>query len=201
MSMIMKIDEQFVLYEAVEALLCEDGVVMHPTETCYGLAVDVRNPQALEKLYKLKGRDANKPVSIMVADLAMARKYGEFSKKALELAEKYWPGPLTILVPRSKNLLENFNKNRDFVAIRCADHKFSQELVRAFGSPITTTSANLAGEAPLYEADVSIFGELAELIDLVVDGEKIPFTKPSTIAKVVGDKIEIVREGSLKIAF
>jgi len=173
--------------------------VMHPTETCYGFAVDVGNPQALEKLYKLKGRDAAKPVSILVTDLGMGRKYGEFSKKALELAEKYWPGPLTIIVSRTKNLPENFNPGQEFVGIRCPDHKFSLALVKEFGRPITTTSANLAGEAPLYEANLSIFGELAVLIDLVVDGGKIAFNKPSTIVKVVRDEVDILREGDLEI--
>ena len=122
---------------------------MHPTETCYGLAVDIFNRGALDKLYRVKGRDGRKPVSILVADLEMARQYGEFSEKALELAEKYWPGALTIIVPRTKNLPEFFNAGQEFVGIRCADHEFSRKLVRAFGSPITTTSANLSREAPL----------------------------------------------------
>lgn len=184
---------------AAVGVLHAGGVVMHPTETCYGFAVDVKNVGALAKLYKLKGRDANKPVSIMVADLEMARKYGEFSPKALELAEKYWPGPLTILVPRSLNLTENFNKGQEFVGIRCPDHGFSRELVKAFGGPITTTSANVSGEPPLYEADVESFGELADEIGLVIDGDEIPLNKPSTIVKVVGENIEVIRQGDLII--
>ncbi len=194
--MILKVTDKQVVVEAAK-ILRAGGVVMHPTETCYGFAVDVRNSVALAKLYKLKGRDAHKPVSILVADLEMAKKYGEFSEKALGLAEKYWPGPLTILVPRSENLPENFNIGQGFVGIRYPDHKFSRELVKAFGSAITTTSANLSGEPPLYEADVESFGELASLIGLVVDGGKIPLNKPSTIVKVVGGEIEIVRMGGL----
>lgn len=196
--MILKAVDNQVVVAAVEVLRA-GGVVMHPTETCYGFAVDVGNAEALEKLYKLKGRDANKPVSIMVADLEMARTYGEFSTKALELAEKYWPGPLTILVPRSLNLPENFNKGQEFVGIRCPSHEFSRELVKAFGSPITTTSANLSGEPPLYEVDLKSFGELAKEIDLVVDGGEIPMNKPSTIVKVIGAEIEIIRQGDLGI--
>ncbi len=196
--MILKTAYNQVVDKAVEVLR-SGCVVMHPTETCYGFAVDVGNAEALEKLYKLKGRDANKPVSIMVADLEMARTYGEFSTKALELAEKYWPGPLTILVPRSLNLPENFNKGQEFVGIRCPSHEFSRELVKAFGSPITTTSANLSGEPPLYEVDLKSFGELAKEIDLVVDGGEIPMNKPSTIVKVIGAEIEIIRQGDLEI--
>lgn len=186
--MILKAVDNQIVDEAV-AVLRAGGVVMHPTETCYGFAVDVGNPVALEKLYKLKGRDAKKPVSIMVADLEMAKKYGEFSAKALELVEKYWPGPLTIIVPSGEK----------FVGIRCPDHEFSCDLVKAFGGPLTTTSANLSGENPLYEAEMESFGELASEIDLVVDGGKIPFHKPSTIVKVVGENVEIIREGDLKV--
>jgi tRNA A37 threonylcarbamoyladenosine synthetase subunit TsaC/SUA5/YrdC len=96
---------------------------------------------------------------------------------------------LTIIVPSGEK----------FVGMRCPDHKFSRDLVEAFGSPITTTSANLSGEPPLYKADVSAFGELVSLIDLVVDGGEIPFNRPSTIVKVVGEDVEIVREGGLKV--
>ncbi|MCX6735305.1 MAG: L-threonylcarbamoyladenylate synthase [Candidatus Peregrinibacteria bacterium] len=192
----VNLQQKDVLAEAA-AVLSAGGVVMHPTETCYGFAVDVANLQALDKLYKLKGRDANKPVSILVADLEMAKKYGDFSEKALELAENYWPGPLTILVPRLNNLPKDFNQGQEFVGIRCPDHKFSRELVKAFGGPITTTSANVSGEPPLYEADLESFGELADEIDLVVDGGEIPLNKPSTIAKVVGDNVEVIRQGDL----
>lgn len=185
---IFKLQQKGVIAEAVEVLRA-GGVVMHPTETCYGFAVDVGNPVAMEKLYRLKGRDAKKPMSIMVAGLEMAKKYGEFSEKALELAEKYWPAPLTIIVPSGEK----------FVGMRCPDHKFSRDLVKAFGSPITTTSANLAGEDPLYEADFETFGDLAKDIDLVVDGGEIPFHRPSTIVKVVGEDVEIVRVGDLLI--
>lgn len=196
--MILKTAYNQVVDKAVEVLR-SGGVVMHPTETCYGFAVDVANPQALEKLYKLKGRDAGKPVSIMVVDLEMAKKYGEFSPKALELAKNYWPGPLTILVPRSLNLPENFNKGQEFVGIRCPDHEFSRELVKSFGFPITTTSANLSGEAPLYEVELGGFGELADEIGLVIDGGEIPLNKPSTIVKVVGGNVEVIRQGNLEI--
>lgn len=197
---IFAVQQKGVIAEAV-AILRAGGVVMHPTETCYGFAVDVANAEAVRKLYKLKGRDDSKPVSIMVADLEMAKKYGKFSEKAIELAEKYWPrtplgtepwhrpGPLTILVPSGDK----------FVGMRCPDHKFSRELVEAFGSPVTTTSANLSGELPLYKANVESLGELAGLIDLVVDGGEIPLNKPSTIVKVLGWDVEIIREGDLKV--
>jgi L-threonylcarbamoyladenylate synthase len=184
----VKLQQEGVIAEAV-AVLRAGGVVMHPTETCYGFAVDVGNVGAMKKLYKLKGRDAGKPVSILVANLEMAKKYGEFSAKALELAEKYWPGPLTIVVPSGDK----------FVGIRCPNHEFSRELVKAFGGPITTTSANLSGESPLYKAETESFGELAGEVDLVIDGGGIPLNKPSTVVKVVGDEVEVLRQGEVAV--
>ena len=84
---------------------------MHPTETCYGLAVDVFNELALRKLYKAKGMDFSKPVSLLVKDLEMAKKYGEFSELAVDLALKYWPGPLSIIVPKDlPHFLRHFQK-------------------------------------------------------------------------------------------
>lgn len=196
--MVLKIGQSGVLEKAIE-ILRSGGVVMHPTETCYGLAVDVFNRTALEKLYKVKGRDVKKPVSILVSGVEMARKFGKFSEKALELAKKYWPGPLSILVPRTDNLPEFVNPGEQFVSIRWSGMEFCSKLVEKFGNPITTTSANLAGLEPLYEADLGGFGELANEIDLVVDGGKLPGNRPSTIVKVGGEKVEVLRLGEISL--
>lgn len=197
--MVFKIGQSGVLEKAIE-ILRSGGLVMHPTETCYGLAVDIFNQAALGKLYKIKGRDSKKPVGILVADLEMANKYGKFSEKALQLAEKYWPGPLSILVPRTDNLPEFVNPDEPFVSIRWSGMEFCSKLVGKYGSPVTTTSANLAGGEPLYEADISVFDKLADLIDLIVDDGKIPKNKPSTIVKVYEEDVEIVRQGELRIS-
>lgn len=187
--------------EAVKSavdVLKNSGVVMHPTETCYGLAVDVFNEQALEKLYRVKGMEKNKPLSVLVDSLEMAEKYGEFSGKALELAAKYWPGPLAIIVLR-KNLPEFFNIGEGFVSFRVSSDKFCLGMVKEFGGPVTTTSANRGGLPQLYSVEnlESAFGKFAEELDLVVDGGKITENKPSTIAKVEGDKVTVIRQGDI----
>lgn len=186
------------LEKAVEVLKA-GGIVMHPTETCYGFAVDVFNEDALRKLYELKGRDATKPISILVADLEMAQKYGQFSDLALNLAEKYWPGPLTIVVPRKDGLPTFFNQGDGFVGIRCSSDEFSLGLAGGLGRPITTTSANPSGMAPLYLPDLKVFGENAELIDCVVDRGEISKNKPSTVVKIIGDEVQVLRQGEIEI--
>jgi len=186
------------LKKAVEVLKA-GGVVMHPTETCYGLAVDVFNENALEKLYRLKGRDFDKPVSILVTGLEMAETLGSFSEKARELAEKYWPGPLSIVVPRKAKLPEFLNSGMDFISFRVSSDVFTQQMVAGFASSVTTTSANVSGQQPLYEADLSVFGENKRLVDMVVDGGKIEEKPPSTVVKVVADNLEVLREGTVSL--
>jgi tRNA threonylcarbamoyl adenosine modification protein (Sua5/YciO/YrdC/YwlC family) len=185
--------------EEVVKVLEEGGIVMHPTETCYGLAVDVLNKEGLEKLYRVKGREAHKPVSILVDGLGMAEEYGIFSEKALELARKYWPGALSLVVPRKRVLPEFFNEGEDFVSIRCSSDAFCKNMVREFGSPVTTTSANLAGMEPLYVADLSGLGGMAPEIDLVVDAGDILGNKPSTVVKVYGNLVQVLRQGDVVV--
>lgn len=171
--------------------LDEGGIVMHPTETCYGFAADIFNEDALKKLYIVKNMKVTKPLSILVDGLEMAQEYGVFSKKALELAKKYWPGPLSIVVPRSDLLPKHFNPGHEFVSMRVSGLDFCRDLVSAFTQPVTTTSANRSREPENYEP-VVMGG-----VDLLVDGGRIPLNHPSTIVRVMGDKCEILRQGDL----
>ena len=173
--------------------LDDSGLVMHPTDTCYGFAVDIFHEDALKKLYYMKGMKSGKPISIMVADLEMAQDYGDFSEKAIELAEEYWPGPLSIVVPKKEGLPKYFNKEDDFVSIRVADSEFCQEMLKHLGEPVTTTSANKSGEDPLYEPEVM------PGVDLIVDGGRLEENPASTVVKVEGDKLTVLRQGAIEL--
>ncbi|MEK7672584.1 MAG: L-threonylcarbamoyladenylate synthase [Patescibacteria group bacterium] len=193
--MFLKLNDKEILLQT-SRVLGNGGVVMHPTETCYGLAVDIFNKGAFEKLYEVKGRDEKKPVSILVSSLEMAQRYGEFNDKALELAKKYWPGALSIVVPRSSELPDFVNPGEEFVSIRWSSLEFCQKVVENLGRPITTTSANRSGQPQLY--DVTDLAGL-EGVDLVVDGGMIPEVKPSTIVKVDGDEVTVLRQGEIVV--
>lgn len=186
-------------FDEVLSILKDGGVVMHPTETCYGFAVDIFNKKALDKVCEIKGREENKPFSILVDSFEMAEKYGEFSELARKIARKYWPGPLSIVVPRKASLPEFLNENEKFISIRLSSHEFSSEMVSKFGGPVITTSANVSGTPPLYSVDLSQFGKKSDKIDLIIDGGDLEVNKPSTIVKVDGDKLTILREGDIKI--
>lgn len=170
-------------------------VVAHATETCYGLAVDIFSPAALTRLYDMKKMDLDKPVSILCSSLEEAKKYGEFSDLARGLAEKYWPGPLTIVVPRMAALPLWINPGVATIGTRVSSNEVTRQLVEGFGGPITTTSANIHGLPQAYSVD-----EFAELKpDFILDSGRIPPISPSTIVEVIGDSLKIIRQGDLKI--
>lgn len=179
----------------VVEILKSGGIVMHPTETCYGLAVDVFNEEALKKLYKVKKMALDKPVSILVDGLGMAQEYGVFSEKAFELAQNYWPGPLSIMLPRKRNLPDYLNPGSEYVSIRCSSDDFCVKMVKEFGRPVTTTSANVAGQPQLYKVDKG--QKFLNGVDFIIDGGEISQNRPSTIVKVDGDNVEIIRQGSV----
>jgi L-threonylcarbamoyladenylate synthase len=178
-------------------VLKKGGIVLHPTETCYGFAVDPFNKEALEFLYEVKKMERNKPLSIMVDSVGMADKFGLFSDYAQTIVEQFWPGPVSIMVMKRKGSLpEFFNEGEKFVSIRYSSDPFSTKMVELLKGPIVTTSANLAGKPPCYgvlelkkQLGVRKFGK----IGFVADGGKIPPNPPSTIVKIVGDTTVFVR--------
>ncbi len=180
--------------EAVKTLR-SGGVVAHATETCYGLAADIFSRSAVWRLYEMKKMSLDKPVSILVSSLEEAQKYGEFSEKAKQLAEKYWPGALTIVVPRKALIPEWINPGVSTIGIRVSSNEVTKNLVEAFGGPITTTSANIHGLPQAY--CVEDFGSLKP--DFILDSGKIQSIPPSTIVEVVGESVRVLREGGIKI--
>lgn len=176
------------------------GVVMHPTETCYGFAANVFNENAVKKICKIKGRDEKKPLSILIDSYEMGQIFGVFSPKAAELAEKYWPGPLSIVIPRTEKLPEFFNLGENFISMRVSANDLCVKMPHLLNLPVTTTSANAYGIDPLYSCDdLSQFGDRVEMIDLVVDGGHLPLKKPSTLIKVDGEDLTVLRQGDITV--
>src|SRR2546423_13752794 len=155
--------------EAARALR-EGGLVAFPTETVYGLGADATNAAAIARLYQAKGRPAFNPLIAHVGDLEAARRIGRFDASALALAEAFWPGPLTLVLPKSKDcaVAELATAGLDTVAVRIPAHPVAREILRAFGGPVVAPSANLSGHvSPTTAAHVQT--DLGGRIDLVVD--------------------------------
>lgn len=182
----LRAEDVGVIVDALE----EGKVVMHATETCYGLTADPFQEEALARLYALKEMDLDKPVSIMVSSLEQALVYGDLNKKAKALAERFWPGPLTLIVPRKTSLPVFLNPGIASVGLRCPDHIETQKFLKVMGTPLVTTSANVSGEPQAYAPHETTLEP-----DLLVNSGRIRAELPSTIVKVDEEHVEIVREG------
>lgn len=185
------------LIEKAVAFLKDGQVVAYPTETIYGLGVDVTNEKAIKRLYELKRRDYGLPISILVSDMAMLTHYvGEISDSVRLLIRRFWPGPLTILFPAGPNISTSLTTNTGKIGVRLSSHPVATALVRAFGGPITTTSANLSGFPPSLSVK-HIQKYFQERIPCVIDGGECEPSRGSTVIDVSDDTMAIIREGSI----
>ena len=177
--------------------LADGGLVAFPTETVYGLGADATNPAAIAHLYQAKGRPAFNPLIAHVGDLNAARKIGCFDAATLQLAEAFWPGPLTLVLPKSADcaVADLATAGLDTVAIRIPAHPVARDILRAFGRPVVAPSANLSGHvSPTTAAHVQ--SDLDGRIDLIVDGGAVAVGVESTIVGIF-DQPMLLRPGGL----
>lgn len=181
---------------AKAARAIRDGlVVAYPTDTLYGLAVDPRNTAAVRRLFELKGRAGNSPLPLIAADADQARLAGDVSGVGARLAQRWWPGPLTIVVRAASVIASETLGGGKTVGIRVPDHPIAVALARAAGFCITATSANLSGTAaPSTAAEVAAALPRA---DVILDGGASPGGAPSTIVDVSSSAIALVRAGAV----
>ena len=170
-----------------------------PTDTFYGLAADPVNLRAVERIYEIKSRSRHKPLSLLVESIdAAANLSPDVPQVFHELAEKYWPGPLTIIVKASSRLPLKVTANTGNVALRVPDAPIPIAIIREIGFPITATSANLLGSAECTTAEC-VRDQLGERISMIVNGGPSKRDVPSTIVDLSGDPTQwqIIREGAV----
>jgi L-threonylcarbamoyladenylate synthase len=177
------------------AVLRDGGVVAYPTDTLYGLAVDPRNPDAITRLYALKGRDAAAALPLIAADLSQAEEAGRFDRDARRLANVWWPGPLTIVVPVGPAIHASALGGGGTIAVRVPDHPDARALARAFGFAVTSTSANASGRPPTASPDE--VAAALPAVDLLLDAGTAPGGAPSTIVAFRTGVPECVRAGAI----
>ena len=183
----------------IVSCLQKGDVVALPTDTFYGLAVDPVNLHAVERIYQIKTRQKHKPLSLLIASLAQAYTLARDSDPRLDkLAEKFWPGPLTIIVRAGSKLPLRSTANTGNVALRVPDAAIARAVVERFGLPITATSANLQG-APECTHAGSVRDQIGDRLPLIIDGGPTGRTQPTTIVDLsLGDnRWEVVREGAI----
>jgi L-threonylcarbamoyladenylate synthase len=182
------------LAAAVEVLEA-GGLVGFPTDTVYGIAADPRRQSAIELLFALKGRSQDSAVPLIAADVGQARAAGEFGPRETLLAQIFWPGPLSIVVPARAVVSRAALAGHDTVAIRVPAHPVARELARAFGFCITATSANRSGSSPAEAADV--VADTLPALDALIDCGRAPGGPPSTIVAFDEHGPVLVRAGAV----
>ena len=177
------------------AVLTGGGVVAFPTETYYGLAVDPLNPLALNHLFSLKHRDISKPILTLVDDRESLSSLVQDIPILYEpLMHEFWPGPLTLIFQARVNLPTLLTAGTSTIGVRQSSHPFARQLLRAFGRPLTATSANISGHAAAVDAH-EVKAHFGSKIDMIFDGGRTPGIVGSTIIGIAEGRLELIREG------
>ena len=195
--MLIKITEdnrKEILRKAIE-ILNDGGIVAYPTETFYGLGVKFDKENSLKKLFELKKRQEEKPMPLIIGSRAsLSMIAASVNEIAESLMDKFWPGPLTLILEAKKGLSPYLTADTGRIAVRIPGESAALYLVREAGFPITATSANPSGMPPAEDAD-SVIRYFGEELDMVIDGGRTAGGLPSTIVDAAGESIKIVREG------
>ena len=179
-----------------EAVLRSGGVVAFPTETAYGLAADPNSPSAVNRIMRVKGRPEDKRLPLVATSTEQARRFLVFPEKMAKISQKYWQGPLTlVLTVRRGQRLDGWSE----AAIRVPAAAWARALPEALGRPVTSTSANLSGQPPCYSGAAvrRAFRGRAVQPDLLLDAGRLPPRPPSAIIKVERGQIKVLRPGPI----
>ena len=181
--------------ERAVAVLRTGGLVAFPTETVYGLGADASNPAAVQEIFTAKGRPANHPVIVHVADaVQMANWARQIPEAAQKLAKKFWPGPLTIILQRAGKVNDIVTGGQDTVALRVPSHPVAQQLLRRFGGGIAAPSANRFGRVSATTAE-HVRREFGNAVECVLDGGEADVGLESTIVDLSGTAPRLLRPG------
>jgi L-threonylcarbamoyladenylate synthase len=172
-------------------------VVAIPTDTLYALAVDPFSRDAVARVFAAKGRSATQALPLIAADAPqVARHLGALPKLGARLAERYWPGPLTMLIPAARALAEAVTGGTGRVGVRVPADRIARDVCAACGIPVTATSANVSGEAAVSMPD-EVERTLGERVEFLLDAGPTPGGSPSTIVDVTGSEPRLVRAGAV----
>lgn len=184
--------------EAAVFVLRAGGIVIYPTETTYGVAVDVENPAAVDKLLEYKGKRDGKPISVAVADIHMAERYVSLNATAERVYQTFLPGPVTVVSTGTGKTAVGIASTEGKVGIRIPKHDLALDLIRAYGSGISATGANASNQKRPYAIqDIldNISVKQKDLIDLILDIGELPHNEPSTVIDTTIDDIVVLRQG------
>lgn len=193
---IIPVDHSESIQRALEVLQ-KGGLVAFPTDTVYGLGALAFDGNAVESIYFAKDRPVEKAIPVLIGDHAELEKVSNnISDVVHKLVSQFWPGPLTVVVPKKATLPEAVSAS-ETVGVRIPDHQVARALLRSTG-PMAVTSANISGQ-PSPSTAQEVFEQLNGRIDLIIDGGKTPGGVPSTLVDCTGSEIKVLREGPISL--
>lgn len=177
----------------------QGGLVIFPTETVYGIGANAFNEGAVRRIYEVKMRPDEKPLSILVSNIEEITKYAIISNEVeKEIIHKYMPGPITIVLKKKPGVFDYISSGKDTIGIRIPDNEIILEILKQSQLPIVAPSANISGK-PSGIVLSEILKDFDGKVDICIDGGKAELSEPSTIVEVIDNKPVILRQGRIKI--
>ncbi len=178
-------------------ILRQGGLIAYPTDTVYGLGASMSLPQSVARIYEVKGRPQSLPLPLLLADVyQIAEVAGKVPPSAWCFIRNFWPGALTLILPKANSVPAIVTGGGNSVAVRIPDHPVPVALIKGLGVPIVGTSANISGRPSPLTAD-EVYAQLGDKIDLIIDGGRCSVGRESTIVDVTGETPVIRREGAI----
>ncbi len=181
-------------FDTILAVLRRGGVIGFPTDTAYGLGADPFNEPAIKRIFEIKQREETKPILLLVDSIRMAESVSRPAALFYGLVERFWPGPLTVILPAAQSLSSKVTAGTGTIGLRWADAEFATSLVSRFGRPVTATSANRSTMASAVTAD-EVRKQLGTSLDVLIDGGVLPAPGGSSLLDLVSDPPVLLREG------
>ena len=192
---ILKATESNIL--TASQIVTRGGLIVYPTDTVYGLGCDPFNIEAVTRVFKVKG-ERDKPLPILVSEVESVKKIAFLSERAKRIAARFWPGPLTLVVPKKSFLPDIVTCNLDSVGVRIPQHNVALRLISLSKGLLVGTSANRTGEKPPRTAQEAA-EHLGKEVDVILDGGPALLGVPSTVVDLTQEKPKILREGSISL--
>ncbi|MBT3419049.1 MAG: threonylcarbamoyl-AMP synthase [Candidatus Magasanikbacteria bacterium] len=183
----------------------QGSVIVYPTETSYGLGCDATNQVSVNRIFDIKKRDHKKALLVIAPNIEMMMDYVYWNETLDRIAHTYWPGPLTVVVKAKPdtNIAKGVLAEDNTIAFRITNHPFASALATKLAAPLVSTSANITGKSTPYDiTSVKDMFEKEDVTpDIVIDAGNLPHKIPSTIIRVVGDYVDVLRQGEIIIEY
>lgn len=186
-----------VTIQSAAQIVKKGGVIVYPTDTVYGLGCNPFNENAVKRLFKIKG-ERTKPLPILASNIKEIEKIAQTTETTIKLAKKFWPGPLTMVLPKKSSLPNTVTCNLGSVAVRVPNHQVALELIRLSGGLLVGTSANKSGKKPSRTA-LDAAEQIGEEVDVILDGGSTPIGASSTVIDLTEERPKILRQGPIEI--